>query len=171
MKAKVDSQRVFYRNRLSNFLVWLLATFGTLYFLVETVEAIEEKEASVVLIGFSALLMVAFLAPALREPFHGVIITPTQVRIRNIMRTHVLSWDEIERFELAKYDPWPKIGVAVLKTGRRVPMVGVQWAPVSRFAESTVVALNERLSALRGSQERQSGLAEEHLSEQSITPG
>jgi hypothetical protein len=34
------------------------------------------------------------------------------MQIRNIPRTHVSRWDEIERFELARYDPWPRIGAA-----------------------------------------------------------
>jgi hypothetical protein len=149
MNTKPESQRIFFCNRVSNLLVCALTGFGALYFLVETVEAVEETDASVVLVGFSALLMVAFLLVALREPFHGVVVTNSQVRIRNIMRTHVLGWDQIERFELAKYDPWPKIGVAILKTGRRVPMVGVQWAPLGQFAENTVMTLNRKLAATR----------------------
>jgi hypothetical protein len=101
------------------------------------------------LIVFGFILCGLFLVPALREPLHGVVVTRTEVRIRNIMRTHVVSWDEIERFDLAKYDPWPKIGVAILKTGKRLPMVGVQWTPVGRSAENTVAALNEKLAATR----------------------
>jgi Bacterial PH domain len=166
MNAKTASQRVFYRNKVSNFLVWMLTTLGALYFLAETVEAVEESEGSVVLIGFSALLMMSFLIPALRESFHGVVVTGSQVRIRNIMRSHVLGWDEIERFELARYNPWPKVGVAVLESGRRVPMTGVQFALATRFAQDTVVALNTRLAAMRG-RDFQTGRAGEHSSERS----
>jgi hypothetical protein len=152
---KASATRVFYRNRFSNGGLWLLCTWTAIVFLQMAVENIETDKQTrvtgttghILAIGLSFALMIAFLIPALRFPLHGVVVMPTKIIVRNIMRTHVLSWSEVERFELAKYDPWPRIGVAVLKSSRRVPMVGVQWAPLSRFAEKTVSALNEQLAA------------------------
>lgn len=162
--------RQFYRNRLANSGVFIICVFATISFFSLAFEAVHTNEQAA-LVGMLFVFAIIALVPTLREPFHGVVVTSTQVRVRNIMRTHVLSWDEIERFELAKYDPWPKIGVVILKSGRRVPMVGVQWAVLSKFAENTVVALNERLATMRDGQEPKSGPAGEHPSEQSIQAG
>jgi hypothetical protein len=141
-----SADRRFYRNRVSNGAVCVLCAFFVVVFLVLALEAIEKSDgAALVIIGF--ILCGVFLVPALREPFHGVVATSTEVKIRNILRTHMLSWNEIERFELARYDPWPRIGVAVLKAGRRVPMVGIQAARRSRLAEETISALNQELIA------------------------
>jgi hypothetical protein len=152
VSRKNATGRQVYRNRLSNWSVCLICGFATIAFYQIAVEAIRKNNGAV-LVAFGFIMCAIFLIPTLREPFHGVVVTPTQVRVRNIMRTHVLSWDQIERFELAKYDPWPKIGVVVLRGGRRVPMVGVQRAPLGRFAENTVAALNERLAGIRDGKE------------------
>jgi hypothetical protein len=129
--------------------VCLISGFATIAFYQMAIEAIH-KDVGTGFVIFGFIWCAIFLVPTLREPFHGVVVTSTQVRVRNIMRTHVLDWDQIERFELAKYNPWPRIGVVALKGGRRVPMVGVQWAPLGSFAENTVAALNERLATMHG---------------------
>lgn len=150
MMSNIRDPRVFYRNRTSNFLVWVITTFGALYFLVELIHLINEAVISPILIGLTGVLMIAFLVPALRCPRSGVVSTSSNLIVRNILKTHIFRWDEVERFELTRYDPWPKVGVAVLKSGRRVPMTGVQFALATRFAQNTVASLNETLAAMRG---------------------
>lgn len=161
MNRNRDVQRMFYRNQVSNSAVWMLTTFGALYFLTRVIKALEERETSAVLIGLAILFMVVFLVPALRVPFHGVVVTDTYVRVRNITRTFALGWNEIERFELSRYASWPMIGVVILKNGDRIPMTGVQFALATRFAQNTVAALNERLATVRARDETQSEPADE----------
>jgi hypothetical protein len=151
MRNKAPKTRTFYRNRLGNGGVCLLCTGAVIIFLGYMVEDIEKHQTFLACYAF--VMMMLFLVPALRFPFNGVVVTPTNIVVRNIMRTHALSWSDVERFELAKYDPWPRIGVAVLKSGRRVPMTGVPWAPLSHFAEKTVAALNERLASIQSGSE------------------
>jgi hypothetical protein len=167
MASNIRDRRVFYRNRINNFLVWVITMFGALYFLVELIHSINETEYSFILIGLTGILMIAFLIPALRCPRSGVVVTSGSVMVRNILKTHVLRWDEVERFELTRYDPWPKVGVAILKSGRRIPMTGVQFALATRFAQNTVAALNAQLVEMRG-QGAQGGPADGYPSAQSI---
>ncbi len=145
MSGGSDGGRHFVRNRFANGCLFAICAFAAIAFLEIGIEAINGGSGTV-LVAFDFVLCTIFSVPAVRSLVYGVVITGTQLKIRNIMRTHVLRWDEVERFELARYDPWPRVGVAVLKSGRRVPMVGVQWAPLSRFAEKTVAGLNERLA-------------------------
>jgi hypothetical protein len=149
MTSHVSRERVFYRNRLSNLLVWAVVTFGALYFLVKLIGTIKESHPSPILIGFTGLLMIAFLIPALRYPRHGVVSTDSKIIIRNIFKTHTLRWDDVERFELTRYDPWPKVGVVILQDGGRIPMTGVQFALATSFAQNTIDALNTSLAARR----------------------
>lgn len=146
MMERRDSTRRIYRRWFANVTLFILCSFATLIFLVLSLESIE-KDNGAVLITFGFVLFAIFLVPAARCIFYGVVVTESEVRVRNILRTHVLAWDEIDRFELTKYDPWPLIGVAVLKTGRRIPMAGIQWALLSHFAKDTVSALNDQLTA------------------------
>jgi PH (Pleckstrin Homology) domain-containing protein len=136
------SSRTFYRSRFANGFAWLICAWACAVLLELATEA-----PSTGLAAFDYVLAAIFLVPALREPLNGVVTTADKVLVRNVLRTRVLSWHEIEKFELARYDPWPKIGVAVLTSGARVGMVGVQWAPLSRYAEETVTALNSELVA------------------------
>jgi hypothetical protein len=148
----------FYRNRLSNFIVWVIFAWGVLYLLIHLIHDVKETEPSSFLIVLDAILMIGFLIPAVRIPRHGVVTTSTKVIIRNIVRTYVVHWEDVERFELAPYDRLAGVraGTAVLKDGRRIRMTGVQtvafeWAYATKFAKKTVAALNEQLAEARHS--------------------
>ena len=136
--------RTFYRDDLSNLLVCAMMSFTALYFLTRAI-----RDGSALPIGLDVLAMFAFAFPAFRYPRHGVITTSAGVVVRNIFKTHVLAWSDIERFELARHKPWPMVGVAVLTDGRRIPMTGIQNAPASRFARRTIEALNDELRSER----------------------
>lgn len=170
MKRGSADGRRFYRRRVLNGTLFILCGWATIVFWGLGEEAISKDDGPAV-ITLCFILFAICLVPTIRCPFYGVVITDTKVRVRNILRTHVLRWDEIDRFEYEKYDPWPLIGVVWLKNGRRVPMGGIQWALLSKFAENTVAALNERLATMRDGQEPKSGPAGEHPSEQSIQAG
>ena len=80
------------------------------------------------------------------------------VRIVNAFRTIDLSWGEIARFRVDRYGPYPKIGVAELKTGRRVHMAALQGPnplgrPRNRTAENLVASLNGLLQDPRRNME------------------
>lgn len=134
------AQSTFYRNRLSNFLVSAMTGLTALYFLSSALGGSGKPVA----IGADAVLMVAFIVPAARFPRHGVVTSPTGIVVRNILRTYVLRWDEVERFELAS-DRFPSGGVAVVNDGRRIPMTGINQGLVGHFVTETVAALNEQL--------------------------
>lgn len=138
-----------FRNRLSDAVVWVLMAFATLYFLTSIVED-AERGKPVVLLALDALLLLGFLIPAIRYPLHGVIVSPTEVVVRNIMKTHKIAWNNIERFEIARHDPWPQVGVAVLRNGRRIPMTALQVALATKVAQRAVTDLNQQLSERTG---------------------
>jgi membrane protein YdbS with pleckstrin-like domain len=153
MTKGVPANRVFYRFKLTNFSVWLITAFAALYFLTELVKELGEKEAQPATIILTALLMVAFLVPAVRYPWHGVVATTKEIKVRNILKTHVVRWSEIDRFELTRHNPWPRVGVVALKSGKNIPMTGIQAvpyerSPITKFAMKTVAALNEQLTAV-----------------------
>jgi hypothetical protein len=146
----------FYRNRLSNFIVWIIVVWTALYLLIHLIHNLEGAEPSLFLIVLEIILMLGFLVPAVRLPRHGVVTTSAELTIHNILRTYVIRWEDVERFELAPYDRLAgvKAGTAVLKDGRRITMTGVQtvafeWAYATKFAENTVSALNAQLAAMR----------------------
>ena len=97
---RTADNRAFYRNRLSNFLVSATMAFAARV-LTQLVRAIEQPDESPVLIGLLAVLLVAFLIPLVRFPRNGVVTTSAEVTIRNILRTHVLQWGDLEHFEVA----------------------------------------------------------------------
>ena len=146
--------RTFYRFRFNTIGLCLFASFTTVYFLTEIIKALNTNEPSTAVVVLYSALMTVFLIPAIRFPFNGVVATSSMLKIRNIARTHVVSWEEVERFELARHDPWPRVAIVVLKTGKRIPMTGVQAvpyerSPVTRFAKKTIASLNEQLTAQR----------------------
>jgi hypothetical protein len=140
--------RHFYRNRFSNLVVWLIAVFAVDLLLVQGAREVRDG-GPVLLVCLDFVLAAAFLVAVLRVPFHGVVATAQGVRIRNVWRTHVLRWDEVERFESGVYAPWPWAGIAVLRNGHRIPIVGIQRGAIGRSTEKAVAALNERLAAAR----------------------
>lgn len=79
---------------------------------------------------------------AVRMAIQGVIADEKGVLIRNGLRSHRLRWDEIDHFEYGRCDPWPRIGLAVLRSGRRIAMVSLQRGYISHFPEQAVEALN-----------------------------
>lgn len=146
--------RTYYRFRFNAIGLCLFASFAALYFLTEIIKAVNANEPSAVVIVLLCVLTILFLIPAIRFPFNGAVATPSALTIRNIVRTHVVKWEEIERFELTRHDPWPRVAVVVLKTGKHIPMTGVQAvpyerSPVTKFAKNTVASLNERLIVQR----------------------
>jgi Bacterial PH domain len=140
-------QSTFYRNRVANFLVWAMTAFAALYFLTEMVSALGDA-LNPAAVGIDASLMIVFLVPAVRFPRHGVVTSPSGIVVRNILRTHVLHWDEVERFEIAS-DFVTNGGVAVLFDGRRIPMTGINQGFVGHCVAETVAALNEELRRQR----------------------
>jgi hypothetical protein len=139
-----------YHNRLVNWMTWTIVALTALILLSNLVKVLERPHPSAAVAALEALVLAAFLIPALRYPRNGVVASSEQLVIRNIYRTHVLGWHEIDHFEMASYGAWPRIGVAVLKDGRRVPMTGIQSGLASRFATRTVAALNTRLGTVGG---------------------
>ncbi len=145
MPAVSTESRRFYRNRISNLLVWLIVAFCADVFLVGLAGDLRSGRAGVIL-DLVALAPCLFLL--VRIPRHGVMADEHGVTVRNVWRTHVLAWSEIERFEAGSYPPWPRAGIAVLRDGTRVPIVGIQRGILGKLTENTVAALNQRLAAM-----------------------
>lgn len=146
----------FYRNRLSNFIVWMIVAWAFLYFLIQLVHDAKAESPSVFLICLDAALTAGFAVPVVRLPRHGVWVTSNKLTIYNILKTHVIYWDDVERFELISSDRLAgvKVGTAVLKDGAHIAMTGVRTiaferAYATRFAKKTITALNAQLAEMR----------------------
>ena len=83
---------------------------------------------------------------AVRFAIQGVLTDEAGVLIRNGLRSHRLRWEDIDHFEYSRCDPWPRVGVAVLRSGRRIAMVSLQRGYVGHFPERAVEALNGQLA-------------------------
>ncbi len=140
--TRADSK--IYRNRGSDAAVWVIVAFAALYFLTRVINDIDQHE-QVGLVVFDGLLTIAFAIPAVRYPWHRVIARPERLVIRNITRTHSVAWDDVVEFQLTRHDPWPRVGVAVLRTGQRIPMTALQAARVTRVAERAISDLRQEL--------------------------
>ena len=133
--GKMSDKSVFYRNRLANFIAWVIMAIAALYFVIAIGRDLREGQPSVI-IGLDAILLTAFLIPAVRVPRHGVVVTPTELVIRNVFKTHRLHWDQVERFELNLRSSPPRVGVVVLADGSRIRMTGVSYGLASSFAQT-----------------------------------
>jgi hypothetical protein len=141
----------FYRGRLANLIIWLIAAGTAVYFLAALTRNIQEREPSAFLIALDAIALAAFLIGAVRVPRNGVLTTSQTVTIRNILSTRVLDWEEIERFELPLQDPRKRVAVAVLEDGTSAPISGLRYSGLERRgAEELVAELNAQLAERRG---------------------
>ncbi len=134
----------YYRGRLANTIVAVIAGLTALHFLVELIHQLGSSGASSFDKAYDAIFVIAFLIPALRFPRNGVQVSDAKIVIRNILRTHVLQWETVERFEVSGAS-FTRTGVAVLKDGSRIRMTGIRSGLVDHFAQNTVAALNARL--------------------------
>ncbi len=141
-----DARVEVFRNRVSDAVVWLIVTFGGLYFLTLLVHEAGQGDPVVASVVVDAIFMLAFLVPAVRFPWHGVLASPAGLVVRNIFKTHRVTWSEIARFEIGRCDPWPQVGVVVLQSGCRIPMTALQDGLASRVAQHAVSELNRQLS-------------------------
>lgn len=133
--------------------MWAIMAFGVGYFLTELVRIGKEPKPDAALSVVLVVLMIPLLPFLLRVPVWGIVTTERFLKIRNILRTYVVRWDDVEQFELGRHDPWPCVGIAVLKDGRRVPITAIQpaypWSPANKFARRTIPALNKELELSR----------------------
>jgi hypothetical protein len=82
---------------------------------------------------------------AFRTAIQGVLVDGSGVLIRNALRSHRIEWQEVDHFEYGRCDPWPRIGVTVLRSGRRIGMVSLQRGYVGHWPARAVAELNHRL--------------------------
>jgi hypothetical protein len=151
LSHRTPEKPTFYRGRLANLVTWLIVAGTTLYLLTSLARNIKEPEPSDFLIAFDAIAFIGFLVPTLRVPRNGVLTTSRAVTIRNILKTHVLQWEQIERFELPRQDPRKRVAVAALKDGASVAMSGIRYSGLeSRSAQKIVEELNTQLAERRG---------------------
>lgn len=81
---------------------------------------------------------------AFRTAMQGVLADGAGVLIANGLRSHRLRWEEIDHFEYGRCDPWPRVGVAVLRSGRRIAMVSLQRGYIGDFPEQAVAELDRQ---------------------------
>ncbi len=140
----VPEKPIVYRSTVANFVVWLVFAAVAFYFLTELGGALERRGSSPVAAALTAICSIGFLIPAIRYPVSGVWTNSRRVVVRNIFKTYVLRWEEVQRFELTRSDTWPK-AIVRLKTGTRIPLTGVQYGLAAHSAEEVVGALNRQL--------------------------
>ena len=80
----------------------------------------------------------------------GVRLREEGLEVRGPLNGRVLRWDEIESFEIARWTVLPRLGLARLRDGSRVPLFGIQeirsaFNQGDRQAHEIVATLNERL--------------------------
>ena len=105
------------------------------------------------------LFVVIFGTTAYRLATLRVIASDEDLVIRNAWWTHIVGWDEIDRFAVGTTRQgvfkFPHTGVALLRDGRDVPMHGVAAANISGprdrpALERVVDQLNDELADHRG---------------------
>jgi hypothetical protein len=137
--------RTFYRNRVGNFLNCAICAIVALVLLNQLATNIGEQNPSPIVVG-NAIFLAAFVMSAARLSAIGVVVTSDGIKIRNVLRNHVVRWDEIKSFELDLNEPPPRCGKVVLDDGRQIRMTGVGYGRASHFAQNTVDALNRQLA-------------------------
>ncbi len=142
------SSPVKYRNRPGVILVWFIWTVGTLIALARLIEALERDDQLAIPILWGILLFV-FAVPMVRSLRWGVIAGPTDVIVRNILRTHKVQLSEVDRCEIDRLDPWPRVGIVILQSGKRIPMTALQDGLAVHVAQRAVDDLNQRLATER----------------------
>lgn len=140
----IPEKPIVYRSTVANLIVWLVLAAIALYFLTKLGGALERDESSPLAAALTAICSIGFLIPAIRYPLSGVWTNSRRVVVRNIFKTYVLRWDEVQRFELTRSETWPK-AIVRLKTGVRIPLTGVQYGLAAQAAEEVVAALNRQL--------------------------
>ncbi len=99
------------------------------------------------LFGVGLALIYGFLG--YRAARSRVYADASGVRIVNAFRTIEAPWVDIARFSVGRYGPYPKIGIAELKTGRRFHMSALQGPnPLGRPKNRTAETLVESLTTL-----------------------
>ena len=141
--------RTIYRRRFNNAWCSLCALAVAIAF---TIGVIDWSPSGKGVLGTLGVVLIAGVPAvlgwylAVRYVMHGVVADESGILIRNGLRSHRLAWAEMDHFEYARCDPWPRIGVAVLRSGRRIAMTGLQRGYVGDFPERAVDALNGQLA-------------------------
>jgi hypothetical protein len=99
---------------------------------------------TVAIVVFAGAVAVVGWYLAVRLAIQGVITDENGVLVRNGLRSHRLRWEDIDRFEYGRCDPWPRVGVAVQRNGRRIAMVSLQRGRLGHFPEDAVAELNRQ---------------------------
>lgn len=73
-----------------------------------------------------ALLTAGVLYVAYRLPPTAVLVRSEGLLVRNVLQTSEVSWSEIEGFDTAFKPLQGRVGVAVLRSGQRLPLSALQ---------------------------------------------
>lgn len=101
----------------------------------------------------------AFALAATRASTMGVRVSAEGIRVRNLLRTRDVGWDEIAGFSMGRTTLLPVVGMLELVDGSSIPISGIQprnilFFPGDRAAHQLVEQLNTELVAQRGSARR-----------------
>jgi hypothetical protein len=99
----------------------------------------------------TALVMLPFVALALRCLMTRVEVRGDRLRIVNVLRAHELPLADVARFRMGSKGTFSRIAVAELRDGGRIAMFAIQGPnartrPGNRSAERLVEALNRHLA-------------------------
>ncbi|HEY7477983.1 MAG TPA: PH domain-containing protein [Actinomycetota bacterium] len=128
-------------------------------------------EQSVVIVLFSVFLILVMLAglraerplllidvvvagliagSAARFAMMGLLVEPTGIRVRNLLRTHRIAWSRIDAVRMGTWKRvFPRMGLVDLVDGRTIPIAGVVGPnPITRPNNRTAESLMDQLSNL-----------------------
>ncbi len=103
--------------------------------------------------GWVAIVVIA--AFAIRAALWSVKVGAEGVRIRGLVRTHMLSWSEIDHFSFGRLGLFPAVGIAHRKRGRPLAMSAIEVSNVSNAkgragAQAMITELNQLLMEHQG---------------------
>jgi len=106
--------------------------------------------------GWIAIGVIAVFA--LRAMLRSVTASADGVRIRGLIRTHILGWPEIDHFSLGRLGLYPAVGIVHPKRGKPLAMSAIEVAKLSTAqgranAEAMIAELNQLLAEHRGGDE------------------
>lgn len=107
--------------------------------------------------GVAGYVAAALLLTAAIRAFFlvGVQIGQESIVIRGVLTTRRVAWSDIQGFSFGACSVFPNVGIATLRSGRKLPITAISTGTVTvpairANAEGLIARLNERLAEHQG---------------------